>query len=575
MTIMWGIRLGRKYVDAIVAAMLPMAVWLLYRKVLRLWWTYDDAYLLHIAATHSPRQYFVDPNVWREMPQHLFTPLLTIAYDAELSLFGFFARGYYGMQVALLALSTLALYAVLRLYVVRRYAFAGALLFASGVPLCTLATELMLVHYGLAILLGIISTVLYVLSVRSTPQPISAPREGIIDVLPERDVRLQFLRAVLSLASAVVFLLAMLAKEVAVPLVLVLPMLPDRDLRTRVRYAIPHAGALVVYLVWRTRMLGELLGGYGWAITPGELPRLVLTLPFSIIRVFAGPGSPAGVLLIAVTAIGILGLGKRRGGLATAVAALAFSIYPVLPVSKEIQPRFGIVAWLCWSVLFVAGTWTLRQHGARISTASLLLAAAVLGLVVNREGFRQVFNASREMSDEAHFFVDAPPDALLCRPAIPPGSIGELQWLKSDPLHHSGGALCIYDEIYLCSGREGRRIFGYDQGRRQVRDITTQANIDAARFCGRIRSDVSLQTTFSYREGSLFWRLGPYREGKYRFVLANGLQAYDMAAVDGFRLGNLPGIALRVRYDSPAGWTTYSPEFSLDFVRHPDFSWHR
>ena len=202
-TITWRIRLRQWQGEMIVAALLPIAVWLLYRKVLRLWWTYDDAYLLHIAGTHSPWQYFADPNVWREMPQHLFTPLLTLAYDAEMSLFGLSARGYYGMQVALMALSAMALYATLRLYVVRKYAFAGALLFVSGVPLCSLATELMLVHYGLAVFLGAIAASLYIVALRSSPQPLPTTREGIVDVLSEREVLMNRLGAVfLSFASA-------------------------------------------------------------------------------------------------------------------------------------------------------------------------------------------------------------------------------------------------------------------------------------------------------------------------------------------------------------------------------------
>ena len=560
---------------ATAAAGLFTLVWLLYRKVLRLWWTFDDAYLLHIAATHIPRQYFLDPNVWREMPQHLFTPLLTLTYDSELSLFGFTASGYYAVQLALLAAAALALYGTLQLYVARRYAFAGALLFIAGVPIGTLATELMLVHYTISIVLGTIAAALFILSVRATPTLVTTSRDAVIDVHPQGESRRAISRAVLlSVASALVYLLAMLAKEVAVPLVLVLPMLPDRGLRTRIRLAVPHVIALLVYLAWRWRMLGELLGGYGWAITPSEWPRLILILPFSMIRVFAD-SRVTGWLMVAVTGIGIGGLYKRRGALAITLAAFILAVYPVLPVSKEMQPRFAVVAWLCWSVAFIAGTWTLRQHGTRVFTAALLIAATLLCLIGNRIAFARTFATSREMSDEARFFVDAPPDVLLLRPAIPAGSMGEVQWLKTGPFRQPAGALAVYDELYLCSQRSGRRIFRYDKSLREVRDITSSENAYAAQFCGQLRETAPLSANFSYRDGSLFWTLGPYREGTYRFVLANGLLAYDMRRVDGFRLGSLPGITLRIRYDSPVGWTTYSPELTMQFDRNPDMSWHR
>jgi hypothetical protein len=37
----------------------------------------------------------------------------------------------------------------------------------------------------------------------------------------------------------------------------------------------------------------------------------------------------------------------------------------------------------------------------------------------------------------------------------------------------------------------------------------------------------------------------------------------------------VPGLTLRVRYESPDGWVTYSPELALDFARQPDLVWHR
>jgi hypothetical protein len=56
---------------------------------------------------------------------------------------------------------------------------------------------------------------------------------------------------------------------------------------------------------------------------------------------------------------------------------------------------------------------------------------------------------------------------------------------------------------------------------------------------------------------------------------ANGQQAFDVLPTDAFRLGGLPGISLRVEYQSPARWVTYSPDFALDFVHHPDVTWRR
>ena len=34
-------------------------------------------------------------------------------------------------------------------------------------------------------------------------------------------------------------------------------------------------------------------------------------------------------------------------------------------------------------------------------------------------------------------------------------------------------------------------------------------------------------------------------------------------------------LALRVRYDSPLGWTTYSPLLRMDFARRANYAWSR
>jgi hypothetical protein len=72
----------------------------------------------------------------------------------------------------------------------------------------------------------------------------------------------------------------------------------------------------------------------------------------------------------------------------------------------------------------------------------------------------------------------------------------------------------------------------------------------------------------------LTWDLGPYDDG-YSVVSDNGFLAYAVKRRDRLRLVGLPSLTFRVRYRSPQGWVTYSPEFSLDFSRDQDLTWRR
>jgi hypothetical protein len=56
---------------------------------------------------------------------------------------------------------------------------------------------------------------------------------------------------------------------------------------------------------------------------------------------------------------------------------------------------------------------------------------------------------------------------------------------------------------------------------------------------------------------------------------AIGIQAFEIPRHDALNLPGMSGIAMRIRYDSPAGWTTYSPEIAIDFARNPVVKWRR
>ena len=223
-----------------------------------------------------------------------------------------------------------------------------------------------------------------------------------------------------------------------------------------------------------------------------------------------------------------------------------------------------------WSIAFAAAT---TRRDKRVA-AALLVAVPLLAIAANRAEWRKEFPLRRRMSDEARFyFYDMPPDALLRNALIPPSSLGEVQWLKTVHFGRPAGGW-FYDDIFLCSGGAGsKRVFEFEG--HQIVEITPRIASMAKQFCGSIRSDAALSAAFHFRNPALYWDLGPYSDGKYSAVIANGVQAFEIPRRNALKLPGMAGISLRIRYDSPAGWTTYSPEIAIDFVRKPDVTWHR
>jgi hypothetical protein len=467
-----------------------------------------------------------------------------------MAVFGLDPARWFVIHLLAFAASAIAFYAAVRLFFPVVPSVVAASLYVAAVPSCSLMTELGGIHYVLAIFFGSLAAITYVMALRRGS-------------------------AVAAATSALIYLVAMLAKETVVPLVVFFLFLPERDLRIRARMLAGHVLALIVYLVWRRSVIGTLLGGYGWAVAPEEWPALIVTLPLKVALAMAGVHVLLGVLLILVMGIGVALAVRSRRAIMLFLVALALALGPIIPVSKEMQRRYAIMPWLCWSIAFVAGAQLLEEKNRKVAW-TLFGIVPLLAIVVNRQEWGSVFGRTHRMSEEARFFVEAPPEAVVRAPIVPPAAMGEFNWLKTIHLRKPGGASWFYDDLFLCApGVNGKRVWEFSPRRRAMTEITSSIGSIARRHCRSIRDRAPLFAEFQYRNAALFWRFGPYDRGRYRVLLGNGVQAFDVPRIDGFRLPEMSGLILRIRYDSPEGWVTYSPDLALDFVRKPVSRWER
>jgi hypothetical protein len=376
----------------------------------------------------------------------------------------------------------------------------------------------------------------------------------------------------LELLSAFLYFGAVLAQVIAAPLPLLLLFLPESTLRVRARHLVFHGFALIAYGVWRYRVIGTIFGGYGWAISPSEVPQLLAVLPWKVILAFAGAGLGVGLVCVGLLAIGA-GLAIRtRQALLFAGITLLFAILPIVPVSKQMQSWYAVLPWLWLCCVFAVGAAKLKPF----SQLLLVVVAAGAVAIANRQEWTQEYARALRMSTEARAYMTLDSTSLLRRPAIPPSSMPELRWLKEEHLQQARGAGWFYDDLYLCSSAlTGKRIYEYLPAKREVAEVTARIPDLARAYCSSIRENAPMRVEFHHRGEVLQWRFGPQQDGRWSVVVAGGLMAYDVRREDGFRLTGVPGLALRVRYESPEGWVSYSPEIALDFARQPDLVWHR
>jgi hypothetical protein len=500
--------------SVIIAAICALA----YRKITRLWWMWDDPYHLNLLPTTSFGQLFFSSRFWRAYPAQVYTPLQLVSLKADLLAFGLNANAFYLHQLAAVSLGAIVLYFALRQALDPFAAGTTALLAFLGPAFARTVPQLMTRHYfeGLIFALGA-----WIAYERKRPA-----------------------------LSALLYFISTLAKEVFVPLpLLLLAVYPKRW-----RELFPHGIALIVYSSLRIAILGS-VHGYGYTVPGYRWPLAIISAPVRIVRTLIGDAGIAGICLViaALLCVALIFIRDRRQRLVIGAAAVAATV-PILPVSIDMQSRYVLMAWLLVSV------------AVGLLLKRFTLVVLVIALIANRGQWVHTMRHSLRMSDEARAFASSSSDDLLLSPLMPPATISELRNLT-----HSTGRW-LYDQQPICARRiSASRIITYDSSSRTVHEMAAQA---LASECASIRSAPLSVMLFGARD-RVFWNLGPYRDGTYHIILNDGLFGFEVPRSVGFRLSSVNSLNLRVRYDSPAGWHTYSPDLTVDLAQLQTVRWQR
>jgi hypothetical protein len=519
---------SRRLVDSAIALLLAVVVGAIFRKITRLWWMFDDPFHFNILQRVSVVGTLYDKTLYNALGTPLFTPFLMLSLRSDLALFGGNARPFYIHQLLVVMLLPAAEYLLLRLWCSRMTAAATALITCLAGPALSVVPVLMLRHYIGGALLAMIATILFVRAVRG----------GSISM---------------AVASAIVYFLAAGTKEIYVPLPAVLLVIPEGTWRQRIRALVPLVVAGLLSAAWRLSVIGTNVGSYGFVVRPEERLGRMATLPFRAVREFAGSRSALAIALTAaVVACALLLFVRVRAARLPIAVAIAAALLPILPVATELQPRWAFALWLVFS-MSVAFIPHALPRGWIVVVIVLFLA-----LGAHAMEWSSRFRSFRRMSDEARVFVTLGPADVIRNSATPPVTFGQLAARFKDA--HGRAA---NDDFDLCTATNTlHRVLEYDAHRHEIVDEGAKPIVD---FCRTIRT-MPLTADFTFDEpGSFFWRLGPYKDGAYSFILP-GAQGYEVRRDGGFRSPGLPGLMFRVRYRSPAGWTTYSPEIKVDMI---------
>lgn len=308
-------------------------------------WRFDDPLIIQYVQTlpnfHSA---FFDATLWRELGAPFFTPLLTLIFQLAYQLFGLNSIGHYFLHLlAILAIAVLT-YAMVAPRSTPLGGVCAATLFLLGAPTSVVAAQLMATHYPWGLVLALLSIFMWQRFLKTRTWGWAA-------------------------ASAALYLLAMLNKEIFAPLPLVLFVLAWPRGWSAIFGLVGHAVAAIVYVPWRTAMIGSGVGGYGG--TDMGLSMLASSIP-TLAQSVWGQGLAAWVgascaLVLVIRALWVHG----RPAIGLLVCALLGVLLPfgfVSATSEIVHLRLAFLPWwaLCVCIGF-AVSWPLplRESGRK------------------------------------------------------------------------------------------------------------------------------------------------------------------------------------------------------------------
>ena len=512
------------------------------------YWRWDDASILVHVHEFTLAQDFLNPEVWQKLSPSNLTPWLIVSYQVDLSLFGLHPSMFYLHQILAIAASGIALYVLLRLWVLPVFAIIGAVLYMVGTPVLLVAQQLMTRHYVEGMFFCLSALICFVIYLRNRSIPYL-------------------------LVSVLSYLLAVTAKEVYVPLVVLLPFLPERDILLRCKSALPHVVVALVYVVWRSTMLSSLVGGYvdsGDYLSTAfiadvaesfvQFPSLlfgswwlIVSLGYLLLFIAYSCTNRRAILLIILISILVL----------APLAALVR--FPGISIAD----RYLLLPWLVFSFscAFFANFFFSVEgiRGQKVLRGGMILVIGVVFLssLISAINTRRDVLISANQFDELGRFMWNQDNSVAFLPSdLVLSSLWYVTDLAELKRRLAGGQTAppvIVDPKYIEPDAADSVVelmeYSAECQCMQVSEQTIDALLTGLEQ--RERDNAPLELSYTYQGKVFTWSFGPYETGAYHIV-SDTIGVTQVPREGSQRVSLAENTRFYLRYTSPEGWVSYS-----------------
>lgn len=303
-------------------AVLAGTVALLYNHpVFHGFWLYDDPFILKFAINHSPLEYLFVPEIWRIFSSVHFTPAAVVSYGADYLAAGLSAPWFYLHNIISLIMLALVFFFLMKEYISFPFALLSAFFLILSKPFAAASEILMFRHYIEGGIFACASLLLFTLHTRGKGK-------GFL------------------VSASFLYFLAILCKEIYIPLIMLLVFLPRKDFPARFRAAAFFLPGLAIYFLWRFYMLDHSLAGYSGSL-PDAAPSMILPVIIDTLSFFHAALAKtcsssilyfALIVLFASTGLFFI-IKKNLQAVLLMAACISAAIIPVVPIQELLNTQ--------------------------------------------------------------------------------------------------------------------------------------------------------------------------------------------------------------------------------------------
>jgi len=538
--------------DIVYITGLMLLIFGAYHNVLSASWRYDDQFIIEKISHYPQFEYLFDKTAWQTIFVGMFTPLMLFSYHVDLIIFNFNPEFFYWHQLIAISLLSIAVYFLLNLWLNKHLSILAASLFVIGTPIAIMANQLMTRHYIEGALLFILSIILFVLAVQKQ-------------------------KKTLLVISAISFFLAISAKEIFVPGILLYFLIPIASLKQRLHYASYLLIPLGLYLLWRWHMLDILVGGYGNQFPEGNVVSLFLHYLWQDFYLLF-KAETASIVIILSTSILIYLYYQRQ--YAILLFTLIFcALLPLFLIKSAItaeHSRLLLIVWLVFC-LFVATILNqlIQQKKLYINIISLIL-VSILFFISYQASQHNLLSLQAQLAEYDAYsqtYWQSSDDVIIKASVTHPEiytkffeKINQRFFLEKRPQ-------IFTDYIFLKNyNLHNKKIVQFSQTCQCMQDISEQFYHAYQTWKSSQQKNKPLSVFMKLEDSFLQFQFSPYTNGVY-YLISKELGKLPFAQKSRFFIGNydLGNPAFYIRYDSPEGWVTYSPLLHFDPSKELNF----